>query len=786
MFLSAIQIDWNPWGPKWLVALVFLAVLAFVVWLYKIDARRLTTRQKWLLLAWRVLTVFVILLALMEPSYKLITMEKRPPVTVIALDESMSMSLPDAATGPLTPQGERDRIKKSRYAGAQNAIGMLVPELIKTHRVKVIVLSDQIRSAADFPMGEKVSAPDVTKALEKSALPSGNNSNLGESLIDVMQATANARVSAILFMTDGRVTGGKSLADAGMEAANRKIPVHTIGMGTVEPLPDLRLADLAAPPEANVNDIMTVQVSIYNTLRSSLQVQLKMFEEGIKEPVATRDLVLPMGEKKISISTTPKREGEIKYTLTLPTFPEELDYENNTMSFHVNVAKRNLKVLFVAGAPTMEFHHLVPTLLRDRVMTVACFLQSADVNAIQQGNELIEELPRTPAQWERYDVVILYDVDPNKITNEQENSIEQLVQNGGGILFIAGRVHGLASLLQVRAGKLEAMLPVEINKNLYPEFERLFNEPFKCIRTREGEKHPLMLMSASKEKNDEVWRSFSDLEFFWGHPVTGLKRQAIPLIVRQKEGGGQAPADSIMAMMRYGKGSSLYLGINTMWKWRFPMESFDYDQFWTQMIRYLAEYRMLGSQRQVLLTTDKKLYSPGETVMIQLQILDPALANQLRSEQVFVTITDEHKGEYKVMLRPSPNDLSVQRGQFNVSRLGEHLVRATHVLAEDIAAKKSLFDEKTHFNVRLQSLEFKDTTADLPALGTLAEQTGGKAYTHRSSLEDIKKIPKEIDDKPQEVPHESYDDLWDRWFVLFLLLLLGALELWFRRNWGLL
>ncbi|MBA4388617.1 MAG: hypothetical protein C0404_11600 [Verrucomicrobia bacterium] len=294
-----------------------------------------------------------------------------------------------------------------------------------------------------------------------------------------------------------------------------------------------------------------------------------------------------------------------------------------------------------------------------------------------------------------------------------------------------------------------------------------------------------MLMSASKEKNDEVWKSFSELEFFWAHPVMGLKRSAIPLVVRQKQGGGQSPQDNIMALMRYGKGSSLYLGINTMWKWRFPMESFDYDQFWTQAVRYLAEYRMLGSQRQVLLSTDKKVYAPGDTAIIQLSILDPALASQLAKEQVFVTITDKQKGEYKVMLRPTPKDLSTLKGQFPISRLGEHTVRATHILAEDIAAKKSLFDEKTHFVVRMLSLEFKDTTADLNALTSLAEQTGGKALNHKN-MDELKRLPGQIDDKPQEVPHESYDDLWDRWFVLFILLLLGTLELWFRRHWGLL
>jgi hypothetical protein len=153
---------------------------------------------------------------------------------------------------------------------------------------------------------------------------------------------------------------------------------------------------------------------------------------------------------------------------------------------------------------------------------------------------------------------------------------------------------------------------------------------------------------------------------------------------------------------------------------------------------------------------------------------------------VVATGTDAHKGEYKVLLKPRPEDLSTHRGTFPAARLGEHEVRVSHVLAEDLAARKALFDEKVHFDVRMQSLEFKDTTADLPGLAAVAEQTGGTSWDHSTMGEGVKKLPPLVDATPQSVPHESYADLWDRWYVLVLLIALATVELWFRRNWGLL
>lgn len=786
---SQLHIDLNPWGPVWFVALVCLAVAVFLGILYRIDARRLSVPRRWMLLAWRVLTVFIVLFILMEPSYKLTTTEERSPVSAVVVDESLSMSLPSARDDAFIDYlGAKERHERSRYASATKVASLLVPELTKTQRVKLFVASDRVRPVAEFPRGESITPDAVAaKIKEVNPVPTGNYSNLGETVEDVIRGQENVRLSAMFLLTDGRRTGGNEFSQAAQEAARLRIPVHTIAFGTAEPLPDLALVDLIAPPEANINDVMTFQVTVVNTLRAGLHADLQVFQNDVKTAIMTQKLTLPLGETRVNMSTVPREEGEVKYTLTLPVFPDEFDPDNNTVSFHVKVVKRKLKVLFVAGAPTMEFHHIVPSLVRDTVIDVSCFLQSAAVNAVQQGNDVIDDLPSTPSQWERYDVVVLYDIDPNKFSNEQENSLELLVRDGGaGLMFIAGRVHGMGALLQVRGAKMRAMLPVEINRNLHPNYDDLLTEPFHIERTREGLVHPMLLFAPTKAENDNIWRSFSDLEFFWNHPILGLQRAAVPLLVKRRAGAAADARECILALMKYGKGSTMFLGVHTMWLWRYPAESYDYDQFWAQTIRYLGEYRMLGAQRQVALNTDKKVYAPGETVQITLSILDPALVSLLRTEQVFATIKDQAGGEYRVMLATSPRNPSDQVGTFMARRLGEHEVNVRHILAEDLAARRALFDEKTHFDVRMQSLEFKDTTADLAALKRISEDTGGTALDHKTVAGGLKQAANSVDPRPQLVPHESYADLWDRWYVLAVLITLGAVELWFRRNWGLL
>jgi hypothetical protein len=107
------------------------------------------------------------------------------------------------------------------------------------------------------------------------------------------------------------------------------------------------------------------------------------------------------------------------------------------------------------------------------------------------------------------------------------------------------------------------------------------------------------------------------------------------------------------------------------------------------------------------------------------------------------------------------------------------------VLAEGTSDEKKLFDETQHFDVRLQSLELVDTTADLDAMGQLAERTGGRAYNHHN-MDTLDELVSLIPQKKQSIPHETDEEIWDS--MLFLLVFLGlvTVEWSLRKGWGLL
>jgi hypothetical protein len=256
------------------------------------------------------------------------------------------------------------------------------------------------------------------------------------------------------------------------------------------------------------------------------------------------------------------------------------------------------------------------------------------------------------------------------------------------------------------------------------------------------------------------------------------------VVLLKKDAPPDDRGDVLMALMRYGEGVVFYSGLDTIWRWRYPMENYDYDRFWTQIIRYLGETRLLGTQKQVVLETDKKTYSPGETVRISLSVLDPALDKQLKREELYVTVTDELGASFQARLEAREGSAEYT-AFYKARRVGRYQVRASHTLREGSSDQKLLYDEKKHFRVDLQSLEYVDTTADIESMKKLADATGGRAFDH-TSMDRLKELARTMPKKQQRVSLKADEEIWDSPFFLLLFLTLVTTEWVLRRRWNLL
>ncbi len=771
----------DPWLPAWVLLALLVLVYLFYRGVYRRDGRRLSRRQVRVLYALRIALAVGVLLMLLRPAFDILRGETRLPIVALLVDESLSMTLPVEHDNPLLGQG-RARSERSRYAVAAEATNRLQEPLTASHRVKLFTFSDRLDLAKDLAYRGARGAPAADAAAIRQALgaPTGEHTDISDAVVRTLDELKGSKVSAIVLISDGRATDAAGLDPAIRAARERGVALHTVTCGTEDPLRDLAIENLIAPEEASLNDVMAVRVAIVNHIRPNLTVELKVVEEG--QPVASQELQLAWGRNHRVVTAIPKVKGERKFRLELPEFPDELTHENNHKEFSVNVVERELRALFIAGAPSIEYHFIMQSLSRDPIINVSGWLQSADINYVQPGDTPIERLPRTLRDWEEYHVAILYDVDPNQLSNEQETALEALVRGGGGLLFVAGRTHGMDKLLQVRGARMKALLPVEIDNDRRSDHEEFFETAFRAERTEAGRKHPIFRFEMDDKANDEVWGTLPT--FHWHHPVLSAKPTAVSLLERVGPAGDRGKV--LMALQRYEKGVVFYTGLQTLWRWRYPYENYDYDRFWRQLVRYLSEAKLLGTQKQVALYTDKATYSPGESVQISLAVLDPALLNQLRQEAIVATVIEESGAELRVPMRPVVGEgMSEYRADYRARRVGRYKVNVQHALARGSSDRKPLFNESRPFSVELQSLEFVNATADPQAMAKLAAETGGKAFA-RQGLRDLASLAKDVPTEPQFVANRTIQDFWDSPLFLLAFLAIISTEWVLRKKWELL
>ncbi|MCX7591986.1 MAG: hypothetical protein N2255_10210 [Kiritimatiellae bacterium] len=170
---------------------------------------------------------------------------------------------------------------------------------------------------------------------------------------------------------------------------------------------------------------------------------------------------------------------------------------------------------------------------------------------------------------------------------------------------------------------------------------------------------------------------------------------------------------------------------------------------------------------------------------IRLRVLDPALMAQLEGVPLFASVTTPQKDEQMVPLAPDKGGEMLYRGKYQARRVGSMLVRARQSAPEADTEAKALFDVTHAFQVKMQSLEEKDTSGNLDGMRALAEQTGGKYFDYRN-MKSLDELVQAIPTEPQKLSKAILVEIWDGTMFLLLFLALVGTEWSLRKWWGLL
>jgi uncharacterized membrane protein len=258
------------------------------------------------------------------------------------------------------------------------------------------------------------------------------------------------------------------------------------------------------------------------------------------------------------------------------------------------VVARKIKLLYVDGYPRWEYRYLSKAMLRDPVIDVSCLLTSADPGYAQRADPPdpktgfpgpIDKFPNSPELLAKYDVVLLGDVDPREFSDGQFRTLSEFVtEKGHGLGMIAGPRFSPAAY---RSTRLAELLPVGLDQVRRGEERQGEGAEFRPVLTAEGAASPAFRMLVDPAAGGTSLRSDVPPLYWYAHGVRPAKGSRV-LVTHPTDKCPDGSAAPLLVVGSHGKGRTMFVAVDDVWRWRFGGDEEAYLIFWHELVSDLA------------------------------------------------------------------------------------------------------------------------------------------------------------------------------------------------------
>ncbi|MEE8105685.1 MAG: hypothetical protein V3T86_09145 [Planctomycetota bacterium] len=829
--LETTHLRWHSLPALWVLVLVIVPVTFLLVRaVYRREAGRVGRRPRMLMGVLRSAAILLVLVALFGPYAETIIGEPLKRHLILCVDTSRSMSFRDSyqdaeradeiakAVGlePGVHPSERSRL--ALVKGLFRAHPEFLAELADKFNLHLFTFDGALAPLTQPRNGE--SAVDAVQRLRRelnAVEASGPVTRVGVAIRDLVRSFSarNEPVAGVIMFTDGRHTGGEPLpieeARRAKQGTRDGMPFFPVGIGDWNAAHNVGVAHVDAPEVVLAGDDVVFTVNVYarGYEGRTAEVEAHIIDGGsgdggepsiLSTPAIDADpFILPpaknaRGERETVEVTFRLRfdePGRYNMKVGVPRQPGEAGIADNFQPHTLLVVTEKLRVLFASGKPQWGQRYLKEMLLRaEDTIEANIILFSAEPNWPQEASDglrPIKEFPQTRAELAEYDVVILQDlsraylggdVGPDAVLE----MLEDWVSEGGGLVLQAGKDHIPAGYAGTRLMTLMPVVPgiagrLTVNEQQHKRYKL----------TAAGQTHPLMRILSIPPR--EFWDGDDyATTYCWYSPVERAKSSATVLAYRRDKGhaGHDSEPHALFAIQEFGSGKVLWLGTDELWRMRDSVENLYLWPFWSDIIRHLATYRLLGGNRRTKIFLDRNdgRYRVGDSIEIEAKYLDenfePVVpqdgdpASQRRALKLRAPNGTERDIELTAVPEEPPR--GIFQARIIAGKPGTYLLYAEPERDEEPAQRSFVVEETT--------LEMRDPLLDRKSLLQIANASGGELLTPAQFLEIVSTGKIELGGTIR-TGERHRTELWDRSWVLLLFTALLAAE-WILRKKNLL
>lgn len=739
-----------PW-PLVLVTIVGLMVLVVVTY-----RTQLSSQPAWLartLLGLRLAAVLVLLFAMLRPMLqKTETNDSQVQMLVLA-DTSRSTNTADTPANISRFKAIRTDLEKHQAKWK---------EWTKTVDVRLFDFAGRL-----LPFD-----PELKEG-------TGDQTDFGKTLEDVVRETRDRRTLCVLIFSDGAHRAIPPYVDpltAARKLADQEVRVYGIGYGASSlssAALDLGIEDLIVPEVAYERSRVPVKAKLRATGAAGRKVRVRILiedragrgltESGELAPAPMSVQTKPLQEIEVTrdtevipvdLSFAATMSGEVKIALQVEPVEGELLTGNNQRETIMTVKKGGLNVAYF-DQPRTEQRWLRAVNGADKIQL--------DFQEVRGGKGGQTKIDPSWFQRGRYDVYIIGDVRSEVFGPDLLKQLASRLEEGAALLMTGGvqnfAVGGyatspIADWLPVELDPADARPAGQINRATQ------LMTPQKMLPTQRGMKEYVMQLGAP-DKNRALWQDLPPLK-----GATKLKpvNDLLEPWAETPEGVPLLFATTIQRSR-----VAAFAGDTTYLWWTVGDKAELHQRFWRQLILWLAK-KEADTDQPVWVKTSHRNLPPGSNVSMTFGTRGED-GQPLENVDFQVEVIRPDQQKTAVTPRKSDKENSAEFAMTGMP--GDYWVRVG-------ARQKGQalgFDAATRFIVDARDLELDYPSADYEFLKELSSITGGVSI----KPEEVDGLLDRLKESKTNLTRVQTTTLWDNWGMLLLFVGLLSLE-WFLRK----
>ena len=703
-------------------------------------------RDRIVLTALRMAVVAVVLFCLFRPTLIVRAAVPQQNVVAVLLDDSRSMQVPDWGGQP------RANFIRQQFGSATSPVIKALSErfLVRTFRFSSTATRTEAKDSLTF---------------------NGSQTRLAPSLESARNELAGLPVSGVVLVSDGADTSDASLTDALLGLKAQKLPVFTVGVGSVKPARDIQIDRVSTPKAVLKDAAMMLNIVVTHTGYAGKTVTVDVEDEG--RIVGSQQVQLP-GENTpvtVRVRAVVTDAGPRVFKFRVTPQPDEAVTQNNVREALIEVRDRKEKILYFEGEPRFEMKFLRRAVADDKNLQVVALQRTADNKFLRidvdNPDELLGGFPKTREELFAYRALVLGSVEAGAFTGDQLQMIADFVDRRGGSLLMLG---GARSFGEGGYGGT----PVADALPLLIDPATRASEPKGLARlqvspTRAGEGHAVTQVAGTEAASAARWRQLPQVTAV--NAPLPLKPGATVLLNGTDEGGR---TQAVLAWQQYGRGKAVALTLQDTWQWQMnaaiSLEDQTHENFWRQMMRWLVD----GVPGVVDVHTTERV-EPGEPVTVEADVVDPSFV-ELNDAAVIAHVIAPGGATVNVPMAWTGDRDGQYRGTFVSTDAG-----AYEVTVDASRGGTQLGSGTTFLRACPSDAEYFDATMHDAPLRRIAEETGGRFYTPDT----VAGLAEDVRYAGRGVTSVEERELWNMPIVLIALMGLVCAEWGYRRVVGL-